>query len=353
MPFYYELKKVEDASERTRTVEGILALRKGLQDAGVPARNLSSTVLIATWNIREFDSAKFGDRTNESFYYIAEILDHFDLIAVQEVREDLRALKKVQRILGSWWKYLVTDITIGHAGNGERLAFLYDSRKIAFNGLAGEIVLPEAKVGNVLQFARTPFVCGFKAGWSTFSLCTVHIYYGTAKPNDPRRIKEIDALAKLLAKRGKADPRKISEPENLILLGDFNIFSRDDATYKSITKAGFVVPEQLQEIPGSNVQKNKHYDQIAIMSRPDRFQLTDKAGVFDFYEHVFRDDQADAYKALMKATGGTKTGFKQWRTYQMSDHLLMWCELAIDYADAYLERLATGKDVDRPEVAPA
>lgn len=351
MPYYYELKRVE-AEERERTVDGLLALREGLKAAGVPSRSLGGTALLATWNIREFDSAKFGDRTDEAYYYIAEILDHFDLIAIQEVREDLKALKRVQRILGSWWKYVVTDVTVGKSGNGERLAFLYDSRKVAFSGLAGEVVLPDRKGKPVLQFARTPFVCGFKAGWSTFSLCTVHVYYGTAKANDPRRTEEIDALAKLLAERGKADPRRISEPENLVLLGDFNIFSRDDDTYQAIVNAGFKVPTALQEIPGSNVKKNKHYDQIAVMSRPERFGLTGRAGVFDFYEHVFREDQADVYSAAMKATRGEKVGFAQWRTYQMSDHLLMWCELAIDHSTRYLKELRAGADVEAPEVTP-
>jgi hypothetical protein len=66
-------------------------------------------------------------------------------------------------------------------------------------------VLPREKVDTeVLQFARTPFVCGFKAGWARIDLCTVHIYYGDDKPLDPRRLEEIAKLAKFLAKRAKA-----------------------------------------------------------------------------------------------------------------------------------------------------
>jgi hypothetical protein len=87
------------------------------------------------------------------------------------------------------------------------------------------------------------------------------------------------------------------------------------------------------------------------MTRPRRFGTTGRAGVFDFYEHVFREDQAGDYAALVKATGGEKTGYKQWRTYQMSDHLLMWCELAIDFSNEYLEDVLQG-DVERPENTP-
>ena len=28
--------------------------------------------------------------------------------------------------------------------------------------------------------------------------------------------------------------------------------------------------------------------------------------------------------------------YKNWRTYQMSDHLILWVELAVDHAERYL-----------------
>jgi hypothetical protein len=55
----------------------------------------------------------------------------------------------------------------------------------------------------------------------------------------------------------------------------------------------------------------------------------------------------------MKATGGQKAGFLQWRTYQMSDHLPMWCELKLDFSQQYLNDLKQGKPVEKPEGAPA
>jgi hypothetical protein len=175
MPYYANLRR-ESAEVRKRIAEGLLRLRKSIADQKVPPRTVSGDVLVASWNIREFDSRKYGGRLTDAFYYIAEILSHFDLIAIQEVREDLSALDRVQDLLGSRWKYVVTDVTdAGLGGNGER--FLYDSRKVTFGGLAGEIVLPPSKVDtDVLQFARTPFVCGFKSGWAKIDLCTVHIY---------------------------------------------------------------------------------------------------------------------------------------------------------------------------------
>ncbi|WP_269514905.1 endonuclease/exonuclease/phosphatase family protein [Brevundimonas subvibrioides] len=352
MPYYASLRK-EDPEVRVRVAEGLRRLRKAIR-AEVPARTLDGDLLIASWNIREFDSRKYGGRLVDSFYFIAEILSHFDLIAIQEVRGDLSALDRVQGLLGSWWKYLVTDVTEGASGNGERMAFLYDSRKVTFGGLAGEIVLPRSKVDpDILQFARTPFVCGFKAGWARIDLCTVHIYYGEGKSLDPRRLKEIGDLAGFLARRAKVDappapaagaapaPRASQGADNLILLGDFNIFDPGDATLKAITDAGFVVPKVLTDRAGSNMARDKYYDQIAIW-RGKRFDTTDRGGVLNYYEAVFRPEDEALYAADIKpAKSGKPPTYKDWKSYQMSDHLLLWAAFKVDFAEDYLTELAT------------
>jgi len=258
----------------------------------------------------------------------------------------------VKVILGSWWKYTVTDVTEGRAGNRERMAYLYDSRKVTFSGLAGEIVLPQNKVDqDVLQFARTPSVCGFKAGWAQFDICTVHIYYGTSKALDPRRVEEIQNLSKFLAARakkwetqteiapGKA-PMKNLDGDNLIMLGDFNIFDTSDLTMEAITKAGFVVPRALQDRSGSNIARDKFYDQIAIWRGRRRLDETDHGGVFDFCNAVFRDSDEATYRPMIKKTkSGSKPKYSEWRTYQMSDHLVLWAALKVDFAGDYLRDL--------------
>ena len=109
---------------------------------------------LATWNIREFDSPKYGKRLEESIYYIAEILAQFDLIAIQEVREDRQALDEVVAVLGPSWQYIATDVSEGSAGNFERMAFLYNSSKVSFRGIAGEVVIPESADGETLHLAQ-------------------------------------------------------------------------------------------------------------------------------------------------------------------------------------------------------
>src|SRR5687767_1779642 len=90
MVFYNRIDS--NTTEGNRTAERLLRLRKAL-NTEVPQRDIAGSLVLATWNIREFDSAAYGTRKDEPLYYIAEIIDHFDLVAIQEVRDDLTVLK--------------------------------------------------------------------------------------------------------------------------------------------------------------------------------------------------------------------------------------------------------------------
>lgn len=84
--------------------------------------------------------------------------------------------------------------------------------------------------------------------------------------------------------------------------------------------------------------------------RPDRFATRSKAGVFNFFDFVFKDDEEAVYVAEMgegyqvtkqgeaRTDAEKKRYYRDWRTFQISDHLPMWVELQIDYSDDYLER---------------
>ncbi|MCB0706508.1 MAG: endonuclease/exonuclease/phosphatase family protein [Saprospiraceae bacterium] len=344
MPLYKNLNPKRRADKRT--LERLLILREKLRNQ-IPARSQSKTLLLASWNIRDFDKPGFGARLDESLYYIAEIISCFDIVAVQEIYRDLAALNKLMEILGDNWKYVFSDAAEGRQGNQERIAFVYDSQKVRFGGLAGELVIPplERKVkdeqGNTTtvlehlgQIWRTPLICGFQAGWARFMLCNVHIQWGDSSADAPGRIREIEHIAKFLKKRSE-DPTAWAR--KLILLGDFNIFSRKDSTYQVLEKAGFRCPEEFKEVY-TNVARTKQYDQILLRERKDRFEVL-SGGTFDFFETVFRDDDEETYKPYMvkKGDGSMYRSYSQWRTFQMSDHLPLWLELQIDYADEYLK----------------
>jgi len=254
-------------------------------------------------------------------------------------------------ILGGSWDYLLTDVTAGVQGNLERMAFVFDTRKVRFGGLAGEVVIPPVKKGTPSgQFARTPFMVGFRTGWFKFTICTTHIYYGKSVKDDPQRIAEIRQLAKHLAEAVAEDN---AWAKNMILLGDFNIFGVKDETFKALTEPGFQIHPNLLGV-GSNVDQSKHFDQIAFIAPDLQDRLEDcNAGVFNFYKHVYREDQAEVYGPDVPKTKAGKPGrFKDWRTFQMSDHLPMWIELRVDFSREYIRRIAEGKKAEIPVSAP-
>ena len=347
MPFYYKIGWIRNKKERSRIASNLIALRKHLKKE-IPRRTVNDTLLLATWNIRDFDSNKFkhGPRIRESYFYIAEIISAFDIIALQEINKNLKAIRRVMDILGSNWQYITTDVTEGRSGNKERMTFVYDRNKVSFQNIAGEIVLPETKlIAGKRQFARTPYLVAFQSGWFKFMLCTIHIYYGgKAGEKFERRVKEIKQISKFISKR--ADDKEY----NYVLLGDFNIVTPDCDTMYALKGSGFKIPNELKH--PTNIAENMFYDQIAFKTRPGELRLggSDKnAGVFRYYKSVFKNDEYNVYRKYMDSTKLTSAGKDKskkvkyytntWRTFQMSDHYPLWVELKIDFSKDYLTKL--------------
>lgn len=472
---YSGLRVLPDDSARAAArkqwiARGLLRLRRGLRShLGKLPENLksmpdSSDVLrLATWNLREFGrESKYGRRLDDAYYFIAEIMSEFDLIAVQEVTRDLYGLRRLLRLLGGNWKAIATDVS----GNSERMVFIYNRNTCWFRDIAGELTLGDSQVmydpqglqiisagadyrlffpqptampldkprlrtrqgqtqlkqpvrmplpagikvtlpagselivptgtpvaggddaggwrllnepvteisladnwalelpdgaraSGLLQFARTPYMVAFQAGWLKLVLCTVHIYYGDNSSDSlERRHREIAKLTEMLAKKARSESD--AEADSFFFaLGDFNIKGKDHKTYEALVSSGFEIPEEIMNIPaGTNVSRDEYYDQIAFYAGRQHSRKvvkveTVRAGVFDFFNHVFRQGSDDPdgvdeshYTPLMEKelrrrrsigrSSATSWEYAQWRTFQMSDHLPMWVELKIDYADKYL-----------------
>lgn len=66
-----------------------------------------------------------------------------------------------------------------------------------------------------------------------------------------------------------------------------------------------------------------------------------------------RDDEAETYASDVPETkAGEHGNYKDWRTYQMSDHLPMWIELRVDFSREYINRIAEGKEAVMPISMP-
>jgi endonuclease/exonuclease/phosphatase family metal-dependent hydrolase len=355
MPSYFPIRRWMDGAEKARTAERLLALRHKLKSE-ITDRAGRNALLIATWNLRDFDASRLGHgpRLRESFYYIAEIASAFDLVVLQEVSRNLEGLEALLSILGQEWDYFATDTIEGDRGSDERMAYLYRRSKIGFRRIAGEVVLPGGQVvaprGGLadprkegeLQFVRTPFLAAFQAGGLKFNLCTIHIRYsGTTAQDLQRHTAHLEGLARFFRER------QDREREDYILLGDFGIGAPGDLMAKVLERNGFDVPEALGR-RRAGLDGGKFYDQIAFRTKEDRLELA-RAGAFRFFDVVFRDNDEDfaAYEDLMpedKANdlwnGGPRGYYaNQWRTWQMSDHVPLWVELKVDFSDHYLEAI--------------
>ena len=307
MASYKRIRKIEDKSEKIRVVDRLLDIREKLS-AAIPEKTATQTLLLATWNIREFGK----ERTQESLYYIAEIIDHFDLVVIQELNsKELDGLEGVLDILGDNWSYVMSDGVEGSAGGSEAMAFVYNTNKVTFTGLAGEIVLAGDKTMGGIQFARTPFRVSFRAGWFDFKLCTVHIFYGEDVVDGvyQRRLKEIKAVSDFLLKRQESDDI------SYILLGDFNIPDTEGVYFNAlvenryITKGGkektkekFFIPQEIRKHP-TDLGRVSHYDQIAFSLNLDRNMVLydddeQRAGAFNFTDSVYKPEDWEIYQPL-------------------------------------------------------
>ena len=237
-------------TKRPPEVEENITLLKQDLDEKIPAKQLDRNLLIASWNIRAFgdltrkwvsEEKDNPKRDMHSVLCITEILRRFDVIAVQEVKSNIRALRDTLKLLGPEWSMILTDVTKGDAGNGERMAYLFDTRRVNLSGLAGELVVPkEWSKGvstNVMteQFVRTPYAVSFRSKGQTFILVTLHVIYGK-KAED--RIPELKGIAQWLSAWAK-DVNAYHH--NLIVLGDFNIEERGDLLHRTFISEGLYV----------------------------------------------------------------------------------------------------------------
>ena len=289
-------------------------LRVRIKEAKIPKRTNANFRLL-TWNIRNLNENK----EDKAIIYISEIIKRFDVTAIQETKDNLGGLEKLQRKLGKDFRFLFSD----PSGNGERLVFCYNKRRIKFTGLAAEIVMTpgagrKKKKLPELEFDRTPYMASFRKNGCNFIIVTVHIYYGSGSAVKYRR-KEIQNIAVFLKKRSKDTDAMDSD---FIACGDFNIedTKRKIATkkkkrkltekqqiladlFKALRSGGLVVPEEIRNSP-SNLTQTKHFDQIGYHKYKDTTIGFRKGGIINFVDAVYHKDKKVKYK--------------------LTDHLPMW-----------------------------
>jgi endonuclease/exonuclease/phosphatase family metal-dependent hydrolase len=314
-------------------LEDTVRLYRRIEESKLPRKVVDQNLLIGSWNIRAFgtvleswrDRPESMQRNLRSLVYIAEIIKRFDVIAIQEVKQDTSGIRLLMReFLGPDWGLLVSDVSGGAKGNFERLAFIYDKRRVTPSGLAGEIVLPsETDDSPSQQFDRTPYIVGFQAGEERFSLLTAHIRYGKRADD---RLGEIQSLSRYIANEIRDRATGGGEEKNLIVLGDFNIDDRgDNPLFQAFVSTGLIVPEQLLNLKTTYSTKPKFYDQIAWFMGNLDLLSNDRAGVINFAGSIYRE-----------------ISLRQ-MSFLLSDHFPIWVEFLIDRSS---EKIASRLGID-------
>lgn len=274
-PFAYNLPNQKHALQTTK------------QHREVPDRS-TGTLLAATWNLTNFG---VQSRSDDDIVLMAEIVSWFDLIAIQEIADDLTDLRRLMANLPSSYRVILSDI----GGNYERAGFLYDSDKVERLEMAAEVAVPpsqhrhiqmEGVSGCFKGFDRNPYAVAFRSGALEFIAVSVHLYYGgTSYRDKDRRALEAYALARWSSLRHKA-PGAYSQ--NILIYGDFNLDkpNKNDNVYRALTKKGLVLPKHSSKM-GSNLKSDKHYDQVAFHTGEIKDRFTGKSGVFDFDRKPF------------------------------------------------------------------
>ena len=304
---------------------GTFARLSAALDEVVPPRQLDRNLLIGTWNVRAFGGvtekwrSEEGDSPRRDLFdlrCIAEVVSRFDVVAIEEAREDLSALRLVLEALGDSWGLIATDVTRGRAGNNERLVFLFDTRRLRPSGLAGELVVALEEETDLTasglerQFARTPYAVSFTTGREELTLVVLHVLWGK---NEAERVPELREIARWLADWPN---REETWSKNLIALGDFNV--NKGPLYDALTETGLTTPEVLNDVPRTifdSPGKQHFYDQIAWFAENGNRSVLSldflSAGGFDF--------------VTLLQGGLTKTQL----SWKISDHYPLWVEFSV------------------------
>ncbi len=246
-------------SAEWKTIRATLDADRGKY--GLPEREYGS-VLLGSFNIRKLGSSR--GRNVGTWEFLAEVCRSFDLLAVQEVMDDLSGLRRLMSLLGPDFDLIVSDVTgkfPGERGLGERLAFIYRSSAVKRTEVATDITYDRTKVLNTiaeryvkfdevmdpyapkwrayldgtrskprlnmpvfLTFIRQPFCVSFEIpghpGTTPYQFMTINAHLNFGKTLLDREL-EFEALMDWIRGRAAMDHRAYYR--DFLLLGDLNL----------------------------------------------------------------------------------------------------------------------------------
>jgi endonuclease/exonuclease/phosphatase family metal-dependent hydrolase len=268
------------------------------------AQSPRETIRIASFNIQDFGEAKAAKS-----YVLAELADivqQFDLVAIQEVRtQDEYLIPNFVQLVNQRGRRFdhVIGPRLGITTQTEQYVYLYDTQKIEVDRNS---VYTLRDPDGLLH--REPLIATFRTRGVapdqafTFTLVNMHVDPDVAA-------QEIDVLAEVY----RVVRRTGGGEDDIILLGDFST----DAQH--LGRLG-ELPGVLPLIAGvwTNTQQDRQLDHL-LLHQPSTSEYTGNSGVFDF----MRFKNLSLQQAL-----------------QVSDHFPVWAEFSIYERDA-LGRVAS------------
>ena len=253
----------------------------------------SDSLTLASFNIRIFST---GSRDDAELALIADRLQLFDLIAIQELRDE-EVIDRTLQILadrGHAFRAVVSP----PAGRGvkELYAFLYRPDKV--QPLGPQRLYPDPDDA----FIREPFWASFKAGQFDFTLVTIHAIYGDSKADRRAEAALLDDIYQLVQ---GVDP----DEQDVIVLGDFNLPPDDPGFVELDALLDPLFTDDIRTtISDASLYDNIWFDPVYVQ------EWTGQIGVDRFDETAFGNDDKAASLAV-------------------SDHRPIWATFRIDLVD--------------------
>ena len=208
---------------------------------------------------------------------VAEVIsqNYFDVVAIQEIYRDGRAVDALLNQLGPPWR----GTRLGpESRSGERLSFIYRGDRVVELKQTANLAGASSKV-----FDRIPYTATFKCGQFDFELVTVHLSWSDAS----QRQEEMLSLAALVSQLSAAQSEK-----DIIVLGDFNE-QRSRPNLHYLQQVGW----QSVVTQTTNLSSREIYDHIVFNPAFTR-EYASNVGVIRFDETLFGNDDKVAASAL-------------------------------------------------------
>ncbi|MBF9018636.1 MULTISPECIES: lamin tail domain-containing protein [unclassified Oceanispirochaeta] len=249
----------------------LLSCNTGTTDAGenkedsLSDENTTSELVLASWNIRILSDAS---RNDFELQKIADIINRYDFVAVQEVRDTI-VLSRLNDML-TGWDYIVSE-AVGNTVT-ERYAYFYKT------DLVSPLGTPYIYNDPNNEFIREPYVAHFKSGEFDFTAITIHIIYGDTVAN---RRAEVSILDEVVTNVDSAN----GSEQDVLLMGDFNL-PPDDNAWDISSHASLVPASTMTTITDTSSYDNFWIDTL------DTIECDDSIFVYNFDDGFIDDDTA-------------------------------------------------------------